>query len=113
MSEHKSGQSNWTPEQKKLYTERREHGVRGQIGYANIHQTVEDEKGDAQRIPIGFLRGPGSSSRLQTHRGNSPKGRDGSAKNLATRRKKPWIERIKEAKEYAKQYEGLGIKHGK
>lgn len=63
---------------KALYWERRNHKViegkgkakieyikplRGQTGYANVTQAVEDVEGITERIPIGFKRGPGFSSR--------------------------------------------------
>lgn len=51
MSEHKTGHSNWTPEQKKLYQERRERGLRGTAGYVKMHSTVKDEEGKDQLIP--------------------------------------------------------------
>lgn len=60
---------------KKLYRERREKGLRGQIGYANVVQRTEDEKGNPVLVAVGFMRGPGISSRMRSHRGESPKDR--------------------------------------
>lgn len=70
MSEHKTGKSNWTEEDKQLYWERRSKTVavqrpggriyqkplRGQIGYANVYVTVKDEVGNDQRVPLGYRR---------------------------------------------------------
>lgn len=70
MSEHKTGQSNWTPEQNELYWERRNHFVdvlkpqarihrkrlRGSVGYANLHMRVTDEKGNEQLVPLGYRK---------------------------------------------------------
>ena len=56
MSEHKTAQSNWTPEQKKLYQERRAHHVRGQVGFVNVNDVMTDEDGQEQRIPLGYKK---------------------------------------------------------
>jgi len=64
MSEHKTNKSSWTDEQKQLYRERRNKGLRGQITEPNMHSTVKDEKGNNQRLPLGLLRGRGISSRF-------------------------------------------------
>lgn len=53
MSQHKTGLSNWMAEEKKLYRERREKGLRGQTGAVTVHQTIKDEKGNEERIPLG------------------------------------------------------------
>lgn len=55
MSQHKTGQSNYTPEQKELYQKRRSMNLRGQIGYANIHQQVLTDHGP-EAIPQGFKK---------------------------------------------------------
>jgi hypothetical protein len=39
MSEHKTGLSNWTAEDKKLYRDRRNEGLRGQIESTLIQRT--------------------------------------------------------------------------
>lgn len=39
-----------------LYWERRQRGVRGQVGYVNVGHTVQDEKGANQIIPMGYRR---------------------------------------------------------
>jgi len=53
MSEHVTGLSNWTVEDKKLYQERRSKGLRGQVGAVTVHQPTKDEEGNLQRIPLG------------------------------------------------------------
>lgn len=40
---------------KELYRKRREHGVRGQIGYANVHRVVQVKNGE-ERVPIGYRK---------------------------------------------------------
>jgi len=57
MSEHKIDQSNWTAEDKKLYQERRQQHVRGQVSVITVHQAVTDEQGQVQRLPIGSKLG--------------------------------------------------------
>lgn len=54
----------------KLYRERRAKGLRGQIGFANVHIVSEDEKGNPQLIPVGYMRGSGQSSRMQRKESN-------------------------------------------
>jgi hypothetical protein len=39
MSEHKTGQSNWTAEDKRLYRKRRESGLRGQLEITLLQKT--------------------------------------------------------------------------
>ena len=53
MSEHKTGLSSWTAEEKKLYRERREKGLRGQTGAVTVHQSVLTKDAGAQKIPLG------------------------------------------------------------
>ena len=69
MSQHKTGVSNLTVEDKKLYRDRRDKGLRGHVGFVTVYRTVKDEKGDDQRVPLGamtgsqFSRGKHSESR--------------------------------------------------
>nr|HET6905101.1 hypothetical protein [Ktedonobacteraceae bacterium] len=69
MSEHKTGLSNWTAEDKKLYRERRDKGLRGQIGVVTVHRPIKDEQGKEQRVPLGrtvgslLSRGKSSNTR--------------------------------------------------
>lgn len=69
MSQHKTGQSNWAAEDKKLYTERRNKGLRGQLGVATVHRPIKDEQGNEQHVPLGnrvsslLSRGKSSNTR--------------------------------------------------
>lgn len=56
MSEHTTSHSNLTDEEKKLYRERRQKGFRGQLGYANVHTTFKDEKGESHLVPLGYRK---------------------------------------------------------
>ncbi|MDE2104883.1 MAG: hypothetical protein KGL39_47035 [Patescibacteria group bacterium] len=53
MSEHKSGVSNWTVEERKLYRDRRDKGLRGQTGAVTVFDIVKDEEGKDARVPLG------------------------------------------------------------
>ncbi len=55
MSEHKTGLSNWTAKQKADYWDRRNKGLRGQVGYVKYHQTVKDEKDKETHVPLGKI----------------------------------------------------------
>jgi len=57
MSEHKTGLSNWTADDKRLYLKRRYEGLRGQIDVATVHRSVKEEKGNDQRMPLGSAIG--------------------------------------------------------
>lgn len=57
MSQHKTG-STLTPEQKELYWKRRERGLRGMIGYANVTSVQKDTDGVDHIVPVGFMRRP-------------------------------------------------------
>jgi len=63
MSEHKTRLSNWAAEQKTEYWKRRRRGLSGQTGYVNLHQVVLTQEAGPQRVALGFMRGPGISSR--------------------------------------------------
>lgn len=52
MSEHKTG-SAWTPDQKKLYRERKEKGLSGTPEAVTVFRRVKDEQGNDQLQPIG------------------------------------------------------------
>ncbi len=67
MSQHKTSLSNWTAEDKKLYRERREKGLRGQTGAVTVHRVVKDEKGEDTLVPLGNTVG----SRFFSH-GQAP-----------------------------------------
>jgi hypothetical protein len=72
MSEHKTGLSNWTTEDKKLYTERRERGLRGQVGVVTVYRPIKDEQGNEQRVPlsskVGSLLSRGKSSNTRAYK---------------------------------------------
>lgn len=70
MSEHKTALSNWTEEEKALYSERRSRTVEtekrggrkhqkrltGQLSYVNMHLHVKDEEGNDQLVPLGYRK---------------------------------------------------------
>lgn len=72
MGEHKTGNSNWSTEQKELYRQRREKGLRGQLGVVTVHKPIKDEEGNDQQLPIGTKSGGtlsrGKSSGLRSYR---------------------------------------------
>lgn len=70
MSEHKTGRSNWTEEQKQLYLERRQKNVPGQTGYANMSLVIKDEEDNEQRIPTSGTISGGRESRRTLRRNN-------------------------------------------
>lgn len=45
-----------TAEEKELYWKRRGMGLRGQLGYANVVQTVEMEDGTVEHIPVSYQK---------------------------------------------------------
>jgi hypothetical protein len=57
VSQHKTGLSNWTAKQKSDYWERRNRGLRGQIGYVKYHQSITDDKGNETKIPLAKIGG--------------------------------------------------------
>lgn len=54
MSEHKTGQSNWAAEDKKLYRERRNKGLRGQTqALSSYTKLSKNEKDEELKVPLG------------------------------------------------------------
>lgn len=71
MSEHKIGKSNWTDDQKGLYRQRRDKGLRGQLGIATVHQAVKDENGKDQLVPLGTKTGSSGSHLVRAGSGRA------------------------------------------
>ncbi len=74
MSQHKSGVSNWTAKQKQEYWDRRNKGLRGQIGYVKFHQRVKDDKGKESLIPLGNIGSSFMSPKQQPSAWNMVRG---------------------------------------
>lgn len=53
MSQYKTSTSTWTAEDKKLYRERRDKGLRGQTGVVTVHRPVLTKDAGSQKIPLG------------------------------------------------------------
>lgn len=71
MSEHKTGTSNWTEEERKLYWERRQKGLRGQLGYVTVHRRTKDEEGNDQFVPLGTKTGSSGSRLMRSGSGRA------------------------------------------
>lgn len=53
MSEYKTSLSSWTTKQKADYLDLHTKGLRGQTGAVTVHQTIKDDKGRDQLVPVG------------------------------------------------------------
>jgi hypothetical protein len=53
MSQHKTGLSNWTDKQRANYWDRRDKGLRGQVGVVTVHRSVLTKEAGPQKIPLG------------------------------------------------------------